>query len=81
MARLDGKAAIVTGASRGIGRAIALKFGAEGVSVVVHYLRRRDAAEEVVAAIEAAGGRARAERGDMSRIGDVGRLFTHALDI
>jgi len=80
MTTLEGKAAIVTGASRGIGRAIALKFGAEGASVVVHYLRRRDAAEEVVGAIEASGGRARAERGDMGRVGDVGRLFTHALD-
>ncbi len=80
MTTLKSKVAIVTGGSRGIGRAIALALARDGASVVVHYLRRRDAAEEVVAAIEAAGGKAVAERGDMGRVGDVRRLFTHALD-
>lgn len=48
--------ALVTGASRGIGRAIAIGLAAEGVAVVINYQRRRDAAEEVMAVIEAAGG-------------------------
>lgn len=80
MATLDGKVAIVTGASRGIGRGIALALARESAAVVVGYARRRDAAEEVVAAIGAAGGRARADRADMSRVGDVRRLFLHAVD-
>lgn len=80
MALLTGKVAIVTGGSRGIGRAIAEKLGGEGASVVITYTRQRDKAEEVVAAIEAAGGQARAERGDMAVLGDVRRLFLHALD-
>lgn len=63
MAALSGKAAIVTGGSRGIGRAIARKLGADGAAVVVNYARQREAAEKVVAEIEAAGGRAVAERG------------------
>ncbi len=75
MTTLKGKVAVVTGGSRGIGRAIALALARDGASVVVHYLRRRDAAEEVVATIEAAGGKAVAERGDMGRVGDVRRLF------
>jgi len=75
MTTLKGKVAVVTGGSRGIGRAIALALARDGASVVIHYLRRRDAAEEVVATIEAAGGKAVAERGDMGRVGDVRRLF------
>ena len=80
MARFTGKVAIVTGASRGIGRAIAETLGAEGALVVVNYSRSREKAEQVVATIEASGGQACAERGDMSRISDIQRLFTHTLD-
>ncbi|WP_216905915.1 SDR family oxidoreductase [Nocardia noduli] len=58
--------AIVTGGSRGIGRAIAQRLGSNGVSVVVNYHTDRDAAEQVVSHIEAAGGRAVAEQADVA---------------
>ncbi|WP_134685158.1 SDR family oxidoreductase [Brevibacillus migulae] len=58
MKRLEGKVAVVTGGSRGIGRGIALRLAEEGALVAVHYGTRRDAAEEVVRTIEERGGRA-----------------------
>src|SRR2546430_6824754 len=75
MAPLTGKVAIVTGSSRGIGRAIAERLGKDGASVVVNYVRNADKSREVVSAIETAGGRALAVRADMSQIADVRRLF------
>lgn len=64
--RLQGKTAIVTGAERGIGRAIALRYAAEGAAVVVHYFHSEDAAREVVQQIEREGGRATAVWADMA---------------
>jgi 3-oxoacyl-[acyl-carrier protein] reductase len=64
--RLAGRVAVVTGASRGLGRAVALRLAAEGACVVVNYRERRDAADEVVEAITAAGGRARAVAADVT---------------
>ncbi|OPA72846.1 short-chain dehydrogenase [Paenibacillus selenitireducens] len=58
MKRLEGKIALVTGGSRGIGKGIALRLAQEGALVIVHYGNRRVAAEEVVRAIEAQGGQA-----------------------
>jgi 3-oxoacyl-[acyl-carrier protein] reductase len=64
--RLDGKKAIVTGASRGLGRAIALAFAHEGADVLVNYAAREEQAREVVAAIEKLGRRAPLHRADVS---------------
>ena len=80
MAPLTGKVAIVTGSSRGIGRAVAERLGKDGASLVVNYLRNADKSREVVSVIEAAGGRALAVRADMSQIADVRRLFQETLD-
>jgi 3-oxoacyl-[acyl-carrier protein] reductase len=73
--RLDGKVALVTGASRGIGRAIAERLGRDGASVVVNYSGNAEAAREAVAAVEAAGGRAVAVRADVGRVAEVEALF------
>ncbi len=64
--RLEGKAALVTGASRGIGAAIALRLGAEGAAVAVNYSGSREAAEAVVDAIRGAGGAAVAMQADVT---------------
>jgi 3-oxoacyl-[acyl-carrier protein] reductase len=72
--RLAGKVAIVTGASRGIGRAVAERFAAEGASVVVNYTQGAANATAVVAGIAKAGGTAIAVQADVSRSADVGRL-------
>jgi 3-oxoacyl-[acyl-carrier protein] reductase len=63
--RLEGKAALVTGGSRGIGAAIALRLAAEGAAVAVNYAGSKEAADAVVAAIVSDGGQAVALRGDV----------------
>jgi len=75
MATLTGKVAIVTGASRGIGRAIAERLGRDGATVVATYVANKDKAEEVVQAIEADGSTAVAVQVDMRQVADVRRLF------
>jgi 3-oxoacyl-[acyl-carrier protein] reductase len=74
MRALKSKVAIVTGASDGIGRAIAERLANEGATVVVNYGKSVDKAKEVVAGIEAKGGKALAIQADMSKIADVRRL-------
>ena len=78
--RLDGKVALVTGASRGIGRAIAVRLGQDGAAVVVNYSGNHEAARETVAAVEAAGGRAVAVQADVGKVGDIQRLFDAAFE-
>ena len=73
--KLTGKIAVVTGASSGIGAAIAKALGAEGATVVVNYATSRTGADAVVASIETAGGKASAIQADMSKSADVVRLF------
>ena len=75
MSSLSGKVAVVTGASKGIGAAIAKALAAAGAAVAVNYASSREGADRVVAAITEAGGRAIAVQGDVSKLADVQRLF------
>jgi 3-oxoacyl-[acyl-carrier protein] reductase len=75
MAKLTGKVAVITGASKGIGAAIAEKLGAEGAKVVVNYARDKAGAEKVVGKIRKSGGEAVAVQADVSRSEDVKKLF------
>ena len=77
---LEGKIAVVTGASRGIGRAIAETLAAEGATVVVNYQSNAAAAEEVVSAITAAGGQALAVAADVSDTAAAEGLIKAAID-
>ncbi len=70
---------MVTGGSRGIGRAIALKLARDGAAVVINYARQAEAAEKTVAEIQAAGGRAVAICADVSRVAEVVHLFDEAI--
>src|SRR5438270_12407522 len=75
MSELTGKVAVVTGASKGIGAAIAKGLGAAGAAVVVNYASSKEGADRVVAEITAKGGKAIAVKGDVSKAADVKRLF------
>lgn len=75
MSKLAGKVAVVTGASKGIGAGIAKALAAAGASVVVNYANSKDGADRVVADITGNGGKAAAIQGDISKAGDVERLF------
>lgn len=77
--QLQGKAAIVTGASKGIGAAIAKGLAAEGAKVVVNYSSAKGGAEKVVAEITAAGGQAVAVQANVGVAADVRRLFETAV--
>ena len=77
---LSGQVAVVTGASSGIGAAIARMLGAAGAAVAVNYRSHREGAEEVVAAVRAAGGRAEAIAADVSQEDDVERLFARTVE-
>jgi 3-oxoacyl-[acyl-carrier protein] reductase len=77
---MDGKAAIITGSSRGIGRATALLFAQEGARVAVNYVQGRAAAEQVVSLIEDGGGRAIAVRADVTSREQVYELVTTVME-
>jgi 3-oxoacyl-[acyl-carrier protein] reductase len=76
---LNGKVALVTGASRGIGRAIAGRLGRDGVAVAVNYAAQADEARTLAAEIESAGGKALAIQADVGRVSEVIRLFDETI--
>ncbi len=78
MAKLTGKVAVVTGASKGIGAGIAKELAAQGASVVVNYSSSKEGAEKVVAEITKAGGKAIAVGGSVAKAGDIEKLFAEA---
>jgi 3-oxoacyl-[acyl-carrier protein] reductase len=78
--KFEGKVAVVTGASRGIGGAIARHLGQLGASVVVNYLHSPDAAEEVVGAVRQAGGQAVSVQADVGDMAQAGALIKTAIE-
>ena len=78
MAKLKGKIAVVTGASKGIGAAIALKLAGEGAKVVVNYASDKSGAEKVAAEIKKTGSEAIVVQADVSKQADVTKLFAEA---
>ena len=77
---LDGKTALVTGASRGIGRAISLRLAAEGANIAINYAGNTAKAEETKAAIEAAGGKAALFQADVSDSAQVEQMVASVLE-
>lgn len=76
--KLTGKVAVVTGASKGIGAAIARQLAADGAAVVVNYSASKSGADKVVAEITGAGGQAIAIQADMQKAAEIDRLFAQA---
>ncbi len=79
--RFKGKVVLVTGGSRGIGRAIALRFAREGADVVINYLRKRTAAEETVAELRALGVRAHAVKANLRDPDKIPGIFQEVREV
>ena len=77
---LNNKVAIITGSSRGIGKAIATRLAQDGAAVVINYSHSADKADAAVKEIETAGGKAIALQADVSKVADLERLFQDAID-
>ena len=80
MGQLDGKAALVTGASRGIGRAIALELARQGARVAVNFVASTEAAEAVVGEITSTGGEAFTMQGDVASAADAANIVRETVD-
>lgn len=80
MHSLAGKTALITGASRGIGRAIAAQLAAAGAAAAINYARSAESAHRLAAEIQQAGGRAIAIQADCSRVDEIRRLFAAVVD-
>ncbi len=78
--KLSGKTALVTGSSRGIGRAIAEQLSRDGAAVAINYISNANGAEETAAEIKAAGGDAIALQADVSKLEDIHRLFDQTIE-
>lgn len=78
--RLKGKTALITGSSRGIGRAVALAYAGEGANVIVNYASNKDAADEVVAKIKEMGGNSVSFKADVSRAADAEELVQEGIE-
>ncbi|MED4659021.1 SDR family NAD(P)-dependent oxidoreductase, partial [Bacillus licheniformis] len=77
---LEGKTVVITGAGTGLGKAMALRFGAEKANVVINYFKEEENPEETVEKIESSGARAIAVQGDVSKEDDVKALIRQAVD-
>ena len=77
---LEGKTVVITGAGTGLGKAMALRFGAEKANVVINYFKEEENPEETVKKIESSGARAIAVQGDVSKEDDVKALISQAVD-
>ena len=80
MGKLEGQVAIITGASRGIGQAIAKTFGEEGSEVIVNYLKQKKQAEKVVEQIQKTGGRGSSIQADVANQTSVGQMVKQVID-